>query len=315
MKQLKKTTSLFLILITVASLCIGCSDVNDIKEIVDTNENITANNTSNDTSGDTETPTPTPAPAPASKETMIEEQILLDSNGVVITAKEYKKDSIWGDGIKLLIENNSDKDINVRCNAVIVNNYMINELFYASVAAGKKSNETLYLSSTELEQAGISNIAQIEVYFYLYDSNTYDRIYEADKVTIKTSLYDEMDTNANTDGVELYNKNGIKILGKYVDEDSFWGASALLYIENNSGKNITVSVDDVSVNGFMVSSLLSSTVYNGKKALCDVTFLSSDLEENDIETIETIELSFRIYDPDTYNTIEETEPISFNVKS
>ncbi len=304
MKKTTKITALILATILLSGLIIGCSDPGEIKDIADPNDELVDNTGKNnkDTSVST------------SKEISIEEQLLLDSNGVKITAKEYKKDSIWGDGIKLLIENGSDKDISVGCNALIVNNFMITDLFSASVAAGKKSNETLYLSNSELEQAGISNIAQIEAYFYLYDSNTYDRIYEADKVTIKTSLYNEMDSSANTDGVELYNKNGIKIVGQYVDEDSFWGASALLYIENKSGKNITVSADDVSINGFMITSFFSSTVYNEKMAFDSISFLSSELEDNDIKEIETIELKFKIYDPDTYNTIEETEIVTINTK-
>ena len=41
----------------------------------------------------------------------IEPQVLLDQNDVVITAQEYVTDSIWGDGIKVLIENNGSQDV------------------------------------------------------------------------------------------------------------------------------------------------------------------------------------------------------------
>lgn len=40
----------------------------------------------------------------------INEQVLVDQDGIKITATEYVTDSIWGDGIKLLVENNSAKD-------------------------------------------------------------------------------------------------------------------------------------------------------------------------------------------------------------
>ena len=43
-------------------------------------------------------------------------------------------DSIWGDGIKLLVENNSAKDYTRGCDALIVNDYMITDLFSADVA-------------------------------------------------------------------------------------------------------------------------------------------------------------------------------------
>ena len=82
----------------------------------------------------------------------INEQVLVDQDGIKITATEYVTDSIWGDGIKLLVENNSAKDYTIGCDALIVNDYMITDLFSADVAAGKKSNEVMYLSSTELKQ-------------------------------------------------------------------------------------------------------------------------------------------------------------------
>ena len=250
----------------------------------------------------------------ASEDITIDEQVLLDRDGVKITAKEYVKDSIWGDGIKLLIENNSDRNLNVSCDALVVNDYMISDLFYCDVAAGKKSNETLYLSSSQLKNAGIDNVGKIEIDFYASDDDTYDRIFENEFVTIQTSAFDVMDSTSNVSGAELYNNNGIKIVATVVENNDLFGSAVVLYAENNSGKNVSISCDDMSVNGFMVSPLFSSLVYAGKKAVDEITIFESDLEENGIESIEEIELSFRIYDSDSYNTIDETEPILFSAK-
>ena len=49
-----------------------------------------------------------------------------------------------------------------------------------------------------------------------------------------------MDTSPADEGKELVNQDGLRIVGKYVDEDSFWGAGILLYLENNTGKTISV---------------------------------------------------------------------------
>ena len=70
----------------------------------------------------------------------------------------------------------------------------------------------------------------------------------------------------------------------------------------------------MSINGFMVTPYFSCTVNSGRMALSDITIMSSDLEENDIETVEDIELVFKIINPDTYQTIVETEPIAFSAK-
>lgn len=299
-----------LCLAVFAAMALGSaqSDSSETKQIVSNEESKTAGveESTPDASEDSE---------PSSGVTVtIDEQVLLEQNGIVVTATEYVTDSIWGDGIKLLLENNSDKDITVGCNALIVNDYMITDLFASEIAAGKKSNETLYLSSTQLKAAGIDNVGKIEIYFHVYDSSTYETVFDPECVTIQTSEYANMDTMPNDTGTELYNQSGIRIIGKTVDENSFWGTAILLYIENNSGKIVGISVDDMSINGFMMNPFFSTTVYDGKKAINDITVFSSDLEKNGIVAIEEVELKFHIYDIDSYSTITDSEPITFSAQ-
>lgn len=242
----------------------------------------------------------------------IEETILLDQDGLVITAKKLVDDPIWGIGLQVLIENNTEDNLGVQCNSLIVNNYMITDLFSSSVAAGKKANETIYLSSTELEAAGIKTISDIVVSFHVFEDDSYSTLFDTDEIEIQTSAYGTVEQPAMDDGKELFNQDGIRIIGRYVEEDSFWGAGVLLFIENNYGDNIIVQCDNMSINGFMVTPYFSSTVNDGRMALSDITILSSDLEDNGIEKIEDIELVFHIINPDTFATIFETDPIAFS---
>lgn len=243
----------------------------------------------------------------------IDEQVLFEQDGLKVTATEYVTDSVFGDGIKLLIENNGSTDVGLGCNALIVNDYMISDLFSSTVAAGKKDYETLSLSSSGLKAVGIENVGQIEIYFHTFDADSYMTISDIDCVTIKTSAYDIMDSTPNDSGQELYNADGIRIVGKYVDENSFWGAAVLLYIENNSGKNKVIQCDDMSINGFMVTPYFSSTVYDGKKAIDDITLMSTELEENNITSVDDIELKFRIMNDDFSNSYE-SDLITFSAK-
>ena len=70
----------------------------------------------------------------------------------------------------------------------------------------------------------------------------------------------------------------------------------------------------MSINGYMITPYFSTTVYDGKKALEDITIMSNQLEENGIESIDNVELKFHIYNSDTYETIADTEPITFSAK-
>lgn len=86
----------------------------------------------------------------------------------------------------------------------------------------------------------------------------------------------------------MMNVDGVRVLAQAVDENSFWGAAVVFYIENNSGKDVIVQCEDCSVNGFMMTAFLYSEVYNEKKAVDTIDLFSSELEKNGIEKIEEI---------------------------
>ena len=308
-------------LCTTAALLSGCgsSGESKSKDIVKTEEtagsSVSASEENTDSADESNAEESASATeSDSNKDITIEEHVLVEQDGIKITALEYVRDSIWGDGIKVLIENESEKDVTVGCDALIVNDYMIHDLFGSEIAAGKKSNATIYLSSSELKAAGIDTVGRIEIYFHAYDADSYDRIFTTDCIEIETSAIDSMDTTVNDEGTELYNDGGIRIVGKTVDENSFWGTAILLYIENESGRNVGISVDDMSVNGFMLTPYFSTTVYDGKKAVDDITIMSSELKENGITSIEEVELKFHIYDNDSYETIADSDPITFSAQ-
>lgn len=317
------TKAWFWIVVVLIFLFVVIPNVGDDSEQSDTtasnvsdssnksNTNSTTTNTDNKTSSKPTTSKPTANTSTPS--TTIQQQVLLDQDGIKITAVEYVVEDILSDGIKVLIENNTTQNIRVSCNALIVNNYMIGDWFVSKIAAGKKVYDTIRLSSNELKASGITNVGQVEISFDIYDSDNYDDILDSEIITIKTSNYNKMDVVPNDSGLELYNANGIRIVGKYVDENSFWGSSVLLYMENNTDQKITISCENMSIDGFMIDGFLHTIIYPGKMAIDDITIFSSDLEENGIKSIEKIELSFHVINQDTYKTIFDTEPITFSV--
>lgn len=304
----------------LASALSGCasSDSGTAKSIVPAAESTAAESRAEETSPDpgsaptaeTSVAAETEATAPVT----IEEQVLVDQDGIRITATEYVTDVFFGDGIRVLIENDSEEDRMISCNALIVNDYMITDLFAAEVAAGKKSNETIDLMNSELEAAGIDTVGKIEIYFNVFDPSTYETVFATDCCTIETSQIANMDTVPDETGTELYNDGGIRIVGKAVDENSFWGTAILLYAENNSGRNVVIQADDLSVNGFMMTPYFSATVYDGKKIIDTIEILSSELDENGITSVEDMELKFHILDEETYDTIADSDVISFSAK-
>ena len=309
-KKILTFMSLVLVLASFTAMAAG-SGSSDKKDIVDATSAPVAGVETTIASDDDSNDTATPQNAVA---VTIDEQVLLDQDGIRITATGMAEDSIWGSGINLLLENNSDRNLTVGCNAVIVNDYMITDLFVSDLAAGKKSNETLTLMSNQLKDAGITEIGKVEIYFNVYDSETYETVFTPDVIEIHTSAYDRMSVVKADSGKELLNQDGIRIVGKYVDESSIWGAGVLLFIENTTGKNVMVSCDNMSINDFMVNPVFVSTVYDQKMSLSSITIFQSDLDDNGIKSIDNIELSFSVTDADTFSTILKTDPITFSAQ-
>ncbi len=81
-----------------------------------------------------------------------------------------------------------------------------------------------------------------------------------------------------------------------VEEDSLWGYTLKVYLENNTDKELMYTLDEVSVNGFMVDPYWATTVASGKKANSTIHFMDTALEENGITEIEEITFTLRICD-------------------
>ncbi len=250
---------------------------------------------------------------PSSDKVTIAEKVLVDDKGIKITAKELEQDGVFGAGIKLLIENNSDTNLTVQARNTSVNGYMVDAIMSSDVAAGKKANDTLTFTSKSLEACGIKSIADIEIAFHIFKSDGWDSYLDTDPVQIKTSIADTFTYTYDDSGDVAYEGNGIKIVAKGIsDKKSIFGPGLILYIENTGDKAVTVQARDVSVNGFMLSPIFSEDVVSGKRSIAAMTFMDKDLEKNEISEITDIELSFHVFETSSMDTIVDTEKIKLS---
>lgn len=247
-----------------------------------------------------------------SEDATIENQELYNQNGIVITATELNMNGTWGPEIKVIVENNSEKNITVQTRNSSVNGFMTEIGFSCDVAAGKKANDALTFTSSDLELCGIEKIANVEFSFNVFDSDTWDDILSTDMITINTSANGSYEQTYDTSGDVLYESNGIRIISKGFSMDGIWGPELSLYIENNSGQNITVQATGTSINGFMIEPNMSDDVASGKVNLGGMTFFESDFESNGITDVETVETSFNIFNTESWEDIDSTSPITIN---
>ena len=229
-----------------------------------------------------------------------------------VTATGYE-DGWMGPEIKILVENDSSKNVLVTSASVSANGYMMpTASLYAEVAAGKKANETLSIMSSELDQSGIEMLAELQFYLQIQDPETWETITTSDLLTLTTSAA-PYEQPVDDSGDVLYDSDGIRIICKGLKQDIIWDGTVVFYMENNSGKEISIYAENVSVNGFMQDVGLWSDLRPSTKIIDGMSMIDlSDLEIENIDQIENIEFNLRIVDANTWEDIVTTDVLTLN---
>lgn len=249
---------------------------------------------------------------PAKAAITIAETVLYDKGGVKVTATGFEK-SYMGQEVKLLVENDSAKTLIITSDAVSVNGYMMPiSSFYVEIAAGKKANESLHLLSSELEKSGIDTVAQIQFYIEVRDADDWQSTARSDLLTLSTSAapYEQA---VDDSGDVLYDAGGIRVVCKGLKQDVIWDGTVVFFMENNAGREVYIYAENVSVNGFMQTASLWSTLRSGTKIIDGMSMINlSDIHIESIDQIKNIEFNLRIVDADTFEEIATTDVLTLN---
>lgn len=308
--MVKKSKMLLVLLLAfvmlMATACSGGED--DIKQPANVNgdSSVTAGN---ENAGDN---TSESKDNSATTEITIAETVLYDANNIKVTATGYE-DGWMGPEIKILVENNSDKNALITTASVSANGYMMPfASLYAEVAAGKKANETLSLMASELKQSGIETLAELQFYIQVQDPETWETVDTSELITLNTSAA-PFEQPVDDAGDVLYDANGIKIVCKGLKQDIIWDGTVVFYMENNSGKAVSIYAENVSVNGFMQDVGLWSDLRSGTKLIDGMSIIDlSDLEIESIDEIKNIEFNLRMIDAATWDNIVTTDVLILN---
>lgn len=245
------------------------------------------------TEAPTEAATEAPTETAAAEEGTIAETVVYDDGTFKLTAKEIDYSDKYNIKVKLLAENNSDKTISFLGSNFSINGITMYCSFYCEVAPGKKANDSIDIDRDDLEKYGIKSIATVKGQDpYIYNKDDKETIARF-QFSLETSISDGYVQEVDKSGQTIYDKDGVVI--KYRGIETDWSGDEVLsfYVENNTDVDFGVYVDDTSVNGFMVYGSMVAYAYSGCVTYEELDFLSSDMEENDIDSIE--EVSFTMY--------------------
>lgn len=243
------------------------------------------------------------------KEEGFSETVVYDQDGLTITALGIE-DGFLGKNVKFLIENNADKSYTVQADSVSINGSMVNPIMSAEVAPGKMSNDDMLISTSTLEEQGIESVDQIEMRFRIFESDNFVNAQDTDMFTL--TFKEGGEQSAAPEGDVIVDQDGIKILCSGLDPDGVLGPGVKLYIENNTDQPLTVQSRDASVNGFMVNTLISCELMPHKSASDSMTILKSSLEDNGIEQVDSIEVTFHIFNTDDWSQTFDVGPVTID---
>ena len=245
------------------------------------------------------------------------DKLVYEDKDLTVTVHGINYAPISGPELHLTIENRCGKDIAVSAPYAAVNGYMITPELNIDVPHDKSANGNLTLPYFSLAIADITCIREIEFALRITEARTYNPLFTTDLISVKTSAKQEDTSPADDSGQTVYDEDGVKIILKGVSTDRAYsdGAEMMVCIFNDTDRNIAVRTDDITVNGYeMTSSVLNRTVLSGHRAADAVTFYKQELKEYGIDTIDSVKVAFEIKDADTWEVLDSTDMINVELK-
>jgi len=181
--------------------------------------------------------------------------------------------------------------------------------FATEVAAGKKANKNIDFTNNY----NIGDFSDIEICFRVYDTNDW----LADNVALDTiHIYPYGEENAITfvrepqDSDNIIADNDyITIIVTGIEPDGIWGYTVNLFLVNKSDTEIMFSVDEASINGYMIDPFYATSVMPNKCKFSSMSWSNSSLEENGISEVAEIEF----YNYDKENKSFDTVYVTYNL--
>ena len=186
-----------------------------------------------------------------------------------------------------------------------VNGVSSDPFFAVEIAPGKKAMKEISFWDDSLAANGITRYTDIGLAFRVYDIEDY----MADDVA-NTSLHlypygedraERFVREPQPTDIVLADTPDVTVVVIGTAEDEIWGQSVLLYIENRTDTMMMISVDEVSVNGFMVDPFFATDIGPDCCGFTQINWDNDTLAENGIEKLEEIEMELRAYDSMDWN--------------
>lgn len=256
----------------------------------------------------------------------IPETVLLDRDGVKITATGIQAKDLGDAELTLRVENGSDKLLRVEGDKLFVNTYSVSPqvyiptetedgwTFYADAVFAPGETKDCYLLLNSLDDKAIDTVYELELSLLLdeveADEDGYysyvDEFAAGGVVRIQTSLYDET-VSYDPEGTTLYDKDGLKVLLVRAENDEYMGPQITLYAFNGSGRDLSLELAELKLDGVTYEGMVNLDVPAGWRSM-DTVYIFFDDYDN-LPVVQEASLSLKALDPETWETLETYESV------
>ena len=239
--------------------------------------------------------------------------VVYDENGIKITITGFEF-SAHGFSIPALIENNSDRNVMVETDQFSCNGYMFGSGISAFLKPGTESVQSFSFANWQLEVQGITQLHNIQFIVNVEDSDTWDVIDTSELLTL--NFTEDFTPTYDYSGTEIYNQDGVRVICRGAGSASWNNGTVYFFIENNSGRNITVSGGWIKINGIATSSGFSGSLRDGAAIVSYIPMLDlSSCGLNSVDEIETLTFQLYVMEEKTNDLIDYTDYITIELNN
>ena len=233
-----------------------------------------------------------------------QEILLAEDENITVKVMSVNPADLMGYSMKLHLENKTNTDLMFTLDRVSVNGFMCDPFWAATVTPGMKANETVTFLSSSLKDSGIDTVTDITFTLRVYPAeditgddllNQVCTIYPLGKDAVVPYAREAVEGE-----VVLFDNEYARMIVEGSKEDTVWGYSLKVYLENKTEANLLFSVGDAAVNGFMCDPFWAVEVAAGKRCISEISWFAETLEENGIQEVDSITLPITVSDSDNW---------------
>jgi len=215
------------------------------------------------------------------------------------------ENTFFGTDILLSVENGRKQDILVTADLLSANGYMMNASLYATVPAESTAQIPLTLYTSELRKAGISAIKWLEFRFQFLNQENHSSIALSPMIQLGTE--DALSAPFPLDAAPvIFAGKAVRIYSGGVHTDDLWSGELVLLLENISEQSITLSLQDLTVDGASYADGVWCTLRPGTRAV-------ASLPIPDADSSHMLQLMLRQISGDSWQLLAPAEEITITV--